>query len=207
MVSYRHILSLPIVVALAAIACPLPLDAEELKVASYEPIGSEVKPPSGWLQFCRDWPGECHAGTVAAEDITMTPAAWQEIDGVNRLVNGKIRPVTDLDHYGRSEYWTYPRDDKGDCEDYLLLKRKMLMEKGYPEQALLITVVALANGDGHAVLTIRSDHGDFVLDNLRNVILPWAATGYRFVKRQSQTNPNIWTALGEEAPKAVAAAK
>ena len=44
--------------------------------------------------------------------------------------------------------------------------------------------------------------GEFALDNLSDEVTPWAQTGYRFVKRQSQEDPNIWVALGEptEAP-------
>jgi predicted transglutaminase-like cysteine proteinase len=89
----------------------------------------------------------------------------------------------------------------------LLLKRRKLMDLGYPQQALLITVVALPDGDGHAVLTVRTERGEYVLDNLTGDILPWSETGYRFVKRQSQTNPNVWVTLGNESQKAVAAAK
>jgi predicted transglutaminase-like cysteine proteinase len=191
-----------------AVALPAwPAEAEEIRVATYEPIGGEVKAPSGWLQFCHDWPDQCPTNPLPAADISMTPEAWQAINAVNLDVNHTIKPVTDQDHYGRSEYWTYPTDQRGDCEDFLLLKRKILMERGFPRQALLITVVALTNGDGHAVLTVRSDKGDYVLDNLRNDVLPWTETGYRFVKRQSQTDPNLWIMLGDESPKAVAAAK
>ena len=181
--------------------------ADVLLAAKYEPIGSEVKSPSGWQQFCRDWPAECAATVLPARDIVIDAAAWRSIEEVNSTVNKTIRPITDQLHFGRSEYWTYPQGEKGDCEDFLLLKRRTLMEKGFPRQALLITVVALPNGDGHAVLTVRTDKGDFVLDNLRNDIRPWAETGYRFVKRQSQPDPNVWIALGNESQKAVASAR
>jgi predicted transglutaminase-like cysteine proteinase len=207
MVTHRHLLSLPVLGCLAALTLPSYASADEMRVATYEPLGGAVRAPSGWLQFCHDWPDQCPTTVLPPTDITMTPAAWASIVAVNLDVNRSIKPVTDQEHYGRSEYWTYPTDQRGDCEDFLLLKRKILMEKGFPRQALLITVVALANGDGHAVLTVRSNKGDYVLDNLRGDVLPWAETGYRFVKRQSQADPNLWIMLGDDAQKAVAAAK
>jgi Bacterial transglutaminase-like cysteine proteinase BTLCP len=35
-----------------------------------------------------------------------------------------------------------------------------------------------------------------VLDNLSDEIRPWDATGYSYVKRQSQEDPNVWLDLG-----------
>ncbi len=66
------------------------------------------------------------------------------------------------------------------------------MQAGWPREALLITVVRDKKGDGHAVLTVKTDHGEFILDNQEPQILPWNKTGYRFVKRQSQSDPNVW---------------
>ena len=103
------------------------------------------------------------------------------------------------------ERWNYPDDGYGDCEDYVLLKRRMLMQAGWPRQALLITVVRDKRGDGHAVLTVKTDKGEFVLDNQNPEILLWSQTGYRFVKRQSQADPNTWITLGEPRPAAATA--
>src|SRR2546421_256375 len=91
-------------------------------------------------------------------------------------------------------------DGYGDCEDYALLKRRLLTQAGWPRQALLMTVVRDKRGDGHAVLTVKSDKGEFVLDNQNEDVLLWSETGYRFVKRQSQTDPNVWIALGDPRP-------
>ena len=107
--------------------------------------------------------------------------------------------MTDMDHWGVVERWNYPDDGYGDCEDYVLHKRKMLMQAGWPREALLITVVRDRNGDGHAILTVKTDKGEFILDNQTDEILLWSETGYRFVKRQSQADPNIWIALGDTA--------
>ena len=50
------------------------------------------------------------------------------------------------------------------------------------------------------MLTVKTDKGDFVLDNQKEQILLWSDTGYRFVKRQSQTDPNTWVSLGDPRP-------
>ena len=79
----------------------------------------------------------------------------------------------------------------------MLLKRKMLIDAGWPREALLITVVRDKKGEGHAVLTVKSNKGEFILDNQNEEIVDWTRTGYRFVKRQSQSDPNRWVALGQ----------
>jgi len=119
---------------------------------------------------------------------------------VNRSVNTAIKPMTDLEQYGVVEKWAYPDDGYGDCEDYVLLKRRMLMELGWPREALLITVVREKNGDGHAVLTVKTDRGEFILDNQNDEIVLWSESDYRFVKRQSQSDPNLWVSLGDPRP-------
>lgn len=120
------------------------------------------------------------------------------IETVNVTVNRSIKPMNDVDIYGKDEVWTYPGDGVGDCEDYVLLKRKMLNEKGIALSNLLITVVRKPDGEGHAVLTVRTDKGDFVLDNLNNAVRPWEQTGYKFLKRQATTHTGRWVAIRNE---------
>jgi predicted transglutaminase-like cysteine proteinase len=50
------------------------------------------------------------------------------------------------------------------------------------------------------VLTVKTDRGEFILDNQEAQVLPWNETGLRFVKRQSQSDPNVWVALGDTRP-------
>ena len=88
-----------------------------------------------------------------------------DLTRINKWVNDTVQPMTDLEHWGVVERWSYPDDGYGDCEDYVLLKRRMLMQAGWPRQALLITVVRDKRGDGHAVLTVKTDQGEFILDN------------------------------------------
>ena len=79
----------------------------------------------------------------------------------------------------------------------MLLKRKLLAEEGFPIQALLVTVVKDQQNEGHAVLTLKTNRGEYVLDNMKDGVKAWNQTGYRFVKRQSQTDANTWVQIGE----------
>jgi len=166
----------------------------------YASLGDTTRSPIGWVEFCADNPGDCRGGVTQARDIVMTQTAWKDLLRVNRWVNDTIKPMTDMDHWGVVERWSYPTDGYGDCEDYVLLKRKMLMDAGWPREALLITVVRDKKGEGHAVLTVKSDKGEFILDNQNEEVVAWTDTGYRFVKRQSQSDPNAWVSLGDSRP-------
>src|SRR5690606_38713788 len=143
----------------------------------------------------QDRPWEWRTSPTEARDVELTPAAVRELERVNRYANEQVKPMTDRDQFGIIEKWTYPESGFGDCEDYVLLKRRMLLQLGWPRSALLITVVRDKKGDGHSVLTVRTDQGELVLDNQVEDILPWQDTGYRYTKRQSQTDPNLWVSL------------
>jgi len=154
-------------------------------------------PPIGWTEFCIEYAPECDTAPSVPRDVVLSTRALLELKRINVAVNSTIKPMTDMDHWGVVERWNYPDDGYGDCEDYALQKRKLLMEAGWPREALLMTVVRDQNGNGHAVLTVKSDRGEYILDNQTNDILSWEDTGYRFVKRQSQFDPNVWVSLGE----------
>ena len=172
--------------------------------ASRTPIGQSRKyfasefgktlPPVGYVQFCASNPAECKAKGGKKYKLAMSPERWNLIYQVNTYVNGKIAPISDKDLYGEPERWAYPTD-AGDCEDYLLLKKRYLEGLGFPPEALLITVVLDEKSEGHAVLTVTTDGGDFILDNRRNDVLRWSDTNYTFLKRQSHSDPVQWVAL------------
>lgn len=165
--------------------------------ASYAAVGSSTSVPFGWIDFCKRYSGECAGKDAIALDVNLSDKALKAVARINAWVNANITPVTDKDHWGALDRWDYPDDGKGDCEDFALLKRRLLIEEGFPRQALLMTVVKDANNDGHAVLTVKTNKGEFVLDNLHDRVIPWNETGYRFVKRQSQTDQNVWVSIGE----------
>jgi len=185
---------------LAAASVLVPSGTGAAERMAYVAVGEVTRPPIGWVQFCEERPWECKVEATQPRDVQLTKVAFKELDRVNRYVNDHVKPMTDLEHYGVVEKWAYPEDGYGDCEDYVLLKRRMLMQLGWPREALLITVVRDKKGEGHAVLTVRSDKGEFILDNQEAEILPWSDTGYRYVKRQSQSDPNVWVSLGDNRP-------
>jgi len=193
--------------AVAVIGIAMPAEAQMRDQLLYVSVGENSRPPIGWVQFCEDRPWECRVEAIEARDVELTREAQRELERVNRYVNDRIKPLTDLEQYGTVEKWTYPESGYGDCEDYVLLKRRMLMQLGWPRSALLVTVVRDKKGDGHSVLTVRTDRGELILDNQNERILPWADTGYRYTKRQSQTDPNLWVSLGDPRPTPIVSAR
>jgi predicted transglutaminase-like cysteine proteinase len=162
--------------------------------ASFQKEFGKSLPPIGFVKFCAANPGECKNVGRRVQRVAATQAMWAKLQLVNASINGSIAPVSDAELYGEAEFWTYPVD-AGDCEDYLLLKKRQLEKLGFDSGALLITVVLDEKNEGHAVLTVATEQGDYVLDNRRNDILLWAETGYTFLKRQSQKDPRAWVAL------------
>jgi predicted transglutaminase-like cysteine proteinase len=174
-------------------AISLKSQLEPQKVTYLQSFG-ETLPPIGYVNFCRERADECRPSRRFADRVQFTGDKLAELKEVNVSVNDAVAPVTDLDLYGKVEVWTYPAKE-GDCEDYVLLKRRILIERGWPESTLLITVVRDENNEGHAVLTVRTDRGDFVLDNKQRDVMAWADTPYTYVKQQSARNPLVWTSL------------
>ena len=163
--------------------------------ASQHMVTGAIAPaPIGHKRFCRDFPAECRVRSSRTEATVLSRARWKELLDVNAAVNGSVEPVTDQEFYATEEFWTYPQGF-GDCEDYVLMKRRMLMQRGWPASSLLITVVRQRDGSGHAVLTARTTHGDFVLDNLDYRVRLWTETPYRYVRRQSASHSGRWKAV------------
>jgi predicted transglutaminase-like cysteine proteinase len=208
---FRNIFGITIAAAALAIATPAdaqnrPAGATQAAITqpgAFAPIFGETSPPIGWVRFCRERPWECRDPGRAPRDAVMNRARLAELVELNRRVNAEVEPKTDMELYGVEEHWTYPTAGAGDCEDYVLEKRRRLMQRGWPESALLITVVRDRRGDGHAVLLVRTNEGDLVLDNVTDEVKPWRDTGYRFVKRQSQWSPNVWVSLPDDSGRDV----
>lgn len=155
-------------------------------------------PPIGHVGFCKANPNDCERVGPKRARVELTLKRKADLRAVNDLVNRMVRPVSDMALYGRVEHWAYP-DGMGDCEDYVLLKQRLLMERGWPKSALLITVVRDENNEGHAVLTARTSLGDYLLDNKRAEIMTWNESSYTFVKRQSDRDPKEWISLTRPA--------
>ncbi|MFO1090292.1 MAG: transglutaminase-like cysteine peptidase [Hyphomicrobiales bacterium] len=164
------------------------------KPSSFAKVYGQALPPVGFVDFCTRHASDCRPLGGTNFQLQMTDERWELMNQVNSFVNGNIKPATDQEIYHKPEYWEYPQK-AGDCEDYVLLKKRYLEGLGFPAEALLITVVLDESGEGHAVLMVKTDRGDLVLDNRRDNILLWSDTRYDYLKRQSQDDPQIWVAL------------
>ncbi len=151
--------------------------------------------PAGFVSFCLRFADQCQSVPGVPTSVAMTPDVWKTLTKVNDDVNAAIWPQDDSRHYGRAEFWTIPTDGYGDCEDYALTKRKNLMALGLPAPALRIAIVVTPDESRHAVLTVVTDKGDYVLDNLRSDVLPWDRAGFDWIERQDPSNALSWVSL------------
>ena len=129
--------------------------------------------PVGFQIFCLSHPGHCRGG--GASEVRLTEALMSTLGAVNVRVNRAIRPRDES-----TDVWSIGVTS-GDCEDYVLAKRAMLIGMGVPASALRIAIANTRQGIGHAVLIVRTDRGDLVLDNMTSQILPSDGTSLRWV--------------------------
>lgn len=165
--------------------------------------GSLHAAPVAYQEMCEREPGLCEADRVAGElpgaspEAVLTPERWAELLRINAAVNATLREMPDSAIYGTSDFWTAGRTS-GDCEDFMIAKKQALIDAGWAADQLLYAVVQGLETAYHAVLVVRTDRGDLVLDNLRSEIVPWGESGYRFVIRQSKSDPRRWVRIGTD---------
>jgi predicted transglutaminase-like cysteine proteinase len=169
--------------------------------------GGRTTQPVGHYEFCQSQPQECRQTTPKQAPVELTRKLWAKIVAVNDAVNTSVIPRTDMEIWGREEVWSFPTGGEGDCEDYVLEKRRLLMQAGVPAGNLLITVVRQPSGDGHAVLTVHTGMGDYILDNLEPRVMAWDDTGYTYLKRQSEQNSGVWVTINDGRADAVASVR
>jgi predicted transglutaminase-like cysteine proteinase len=162
-----------------------------LPLSGYLDFSVDTSIPIGQFTFCKTSPSECF-NDMMPQRIHLTQRVLDVISAVNREVNHDIKPMEDMDQYGKDELWAYPVSGAGDCEDYQLLKQKNLRDAGFPQSALRHAVVNDTHGAGHDVLLIRTDRGDFVIDNLSDEIRTPEQTHYKFLKILSSKSDYQW---------------
>jgi predicted transglutaminase-like cysteine proteinase len=170
----------------AAVPAPVPMASMITGAVTSQPIGH--------YDFCQRLPAECDIKSRSAPAPRISERGWDLVHKINQDVNARYIAKTDIEAYGREEFWAYPVNF-ADCEDYALEKRKELADLGIALSDLLLTVVRKPDGEGHAVLTLRTADGDFILDNLENEVKPWYATPYTFLKRQATFNTGRWVTI------------
>lgn len=156
--------------------------------------GAITSQPIGHYEFCQKYQAECSVKSRSAPAPKVSAKGWALVRQINQIVNARYIAKTDKQVYGREEVWSYPTNF-ADCEDFALEKRKELVARGFALSDLLMTVVRKPDGEGHAVLTLRTSEGDFVLDNLDDQVKPWYQTRYTFLKRQASFNTGRWVSI------------
>ncbi len=196
--------------SLTAISMLLITSILSLPTSSHAEVGRFMKvsgtstAPTGHVEFCKENPSVCTLNGESPVVVKLDETRWNELIELNSAVNARIKPITDREQFGVEEYWTYPTNGAGDCEEYVLEKQRQLLARGWPQSAVLITVVKDQQNAGHAVLVVRTDKGDVILDNQIEAVMPWYSTPYRFVKRQSTKNPKKWAKISDFRVGAVA---
>ncbi len=152
--------------------------------------GGYALAPFSFVKFCLDYPGDCPKSAGPGR-VHLTSGRMAELASVNRAVNHSIRPTPDASTF---RYWKLDVN-AGDCNSFAVEKRHELIQRGWPAAALALTVARTSWGEGHLVVTVRTNQGDLVLDNLRSTIVPWQRTGYDWIMRQSERNPQYWVDL------------
>ena len=203
-----HSAALLSILAVCPVLAVTPSPAHEASSVASESIrySGEAGPTLAWIEFCDQQPRECSIDLSEPDTIALTDGIWASLQEVNRHVNGTIMAVTDQEHWGVVDRWDYPDDGLGDCEDIQLLKCKLLVETGLPQRAIRMTVVIDEMGAGHAVMRVRTDRGDLILDNKRDAVLPWQQTGYVYVKGEG-ADGKAWVWFGDQIAPTVTAAK
>jgi predicted transglutaminase-like cysteine proteinase len=146
--------------------------------------------PFSFVRFCRANPADCRRaeGPAVAE---LTAERERSLRLVNASVNRSIRPLGET---GRRDRWQADVA-AGDCEDFVLTKRRKLISLGWPARTLRIAVTRTAEGEGHAVLVVKTTKGDLVLDNRTAAVKRWHRTDLDWLKIQSAENPRLWHTL------------
>jgi len=181
----------------------IPASVRHLSGLKFMPLDGQTTQPIGHYEFCKVLPEECALIDLNPEPIKLTASLWNTLVKINTSVNKEVQPQTDMEIYGKDEVWAYPQG-VGDCEDYVLEKRRRLRALDIPASNLLITVVRRFNGEGHAVLTVRTNVGDFILDNLTDKINRWDEVKYRFLKRVDTNHSGRWITIVDERYLSVA---
>jgi predicted transglutaminase-like cysteine proteinase len=147
------------------------------------------------------------AAAGRARFVALTPGLWRRLVRINERVNRQIRPQPDSVTYGQEDVWATPLEAGrryGDCEDYVLEKRRALVAAGIPWRALNIAQVITAAGQPHAILLVATQQGEYVLDSLQPLVLPWRDARYRWFRRQVGGEPFTWVMVAERpAPEPV----
>lgn len=120
------------------------------------------------------------------------------LSAINENVNRAIAYETDPLHYGVVNRWSPDgTESRGDCKDYALAKREALLAAGFPDSSLRIAIARIPDGELHAVLTVTTNRGILILDNLTSDLQWIDETPYRWIEWQSPDDPLRWLPMSD----------
>jgi len=132
------------------------------------------------LRMCEQNRASCQSPTaiqfLAIVDSGRALGGRARIGEINRAINLKLKPVSDLALYGAEDVWSSPLATfaigAGDCEDYAIAKFVALQEAGISADDLRIVILRDDHREeDHAVVAARLDGHWLTLDNRHMVLV------------------------------------
>lgn len=158
-------------------------------------FNTPVLAPVAFIHFCDRYPEDCkvHSNDFDQAPIPLTQARLAELSKINREVNNSIKPRASLGGVSAETWLVAPTH--GDCSDYAVTKRHVLLAHGWPSRSLLLAEVIIDSGEYHLVVVVRTRDGDLVLDNLNSDVRPVSQVKYQWVRAQKTENPKFWSTI------------
>ena len=137
--------------------------------------------------------------------LILDPVGYAAIRRINQKGN-RIVWTPDQTTWGVEERWEFPKTVNGrqfeDCDGITLWKMDAMIKEGIPATALLFCVCRAETGEGHAVLCVTTDRGDFICDNRFPDVKSYddlKAYGYTFLYRSSigSSLKDVWDKIQE----------
>ncbi len=132
-------------------------------MATHLKLSFATKTPPQWNRFIEEYPDQDNdIGTPSNTAFTMSPLRYRLMCAVHRDINTVCRYKHDE---AGNDHWKLIHDFpyEGDCEDFALTKRAMLIEAGFPYGSLWPTICKKHDKD-HMVLIINTYQCSYVLD-------------------------------------------
>ena len=137
-------------------------------------VEREVDDERRVLKICEENRASCQSRAalefLAIVENGRTLGGRARLGEINRAINLKIKPMTDLALYGAEDVWSPPlttlAKGAGDCEDYAIAKFVALQQAGVSSDDLRIVIMRDdIRDEDHAVVAARLDGTWLMLDN------------------------------------------
>jgi len=121
-------------------------------------------------------------------------SSYNLAERINSQVNASVTYKTDLEQYDTPDCWV-EAGTFGDCEDYALRKRELLLNAGFARKDLHLACCWVETEAYHCVLLCRTDNGWFVLDNRHPLPMIPKQCGYDWDKALDEVDGKWYVLL------------